>query len=398
MPGGGQCRLTPKLLFLVTEDWYFCSHRLPLARAAKAAGYEVHVVTRVREHGARIEEAGLQLHPLDMRRGDKRVWREVLLLARLFRLYRQIRPHIAHHVAMKPVLYGSLVAGSIPGVRIVNALAGLGYLFASETAKRSLTARLVRTVLGPVLRYGERRVIVQNADDQALMRQFGVAPEQIHLIRGSGVDVHYFQPLPEPPVPESCGSESFAPLTAAMVARLLWDKGIGELVEAARLLKARGVPLTVLVAGTTDPANPASLAEQQVRAWVAQGLVQWLGHVEDVREVWRQAHIAVLPSYREGLPKALLEAAACGRPLVATDVAGCREIAVAGVSAITVPAGDAEALAGALVAMMADAAARARMGGQARQLVESEFSETRVIGDTLALYAALLDATGGGGV
>lgn len=368
------------MLYLVTEDWYFCSHRLHLAEAAAAAGYEVHVATRVVAHGQRMREAGIEVHPLDFNRGDRRVWRELPVLARIAALYRRLAPALVHQVAMKPVLYGSLAAYAAPSVRVVNALAGLGYLFTTEQARRSLAAKLVRQAMGPLLGRRGRAVIVQNSDDRAMLEALGIRPTCIHLIRGAGVDVSHFRPSAEPAgVP-----------VVAMVARLLKDKGVRELATAARLLRERGVKARIVLAGGTDPANPASIGEGEVRGWVDQGLVEWWGHVDDVRELWRQAHIAVLPSYREGLPKALLEAAASGRPLVATDVTGCREIAVAGQSALMVPAQDAHALADALATLIADAGLRTRLGAGARRLVEAEFSEARVVNETLALYARTL--------
>ncbi|MBT6273351.1 MAG: glycosyltransferase family 4 protein [Chromatiales bacterium] len=372
----------PKLVFFVSEDWYFCSHRLPIARAAHAAGFDVHVITRVTNHGRILQNEGFTVHPLALNRGDRRVWRELPLLCRLAWLYWKLGPCIAHQVALKPVLYGSIVAIAAPGVRVVNALAGLGFLFTSRAAKESVAARLVNAVLGPVLRLKGRRVIVQNPDDREQLLGLGVPASHLHMIRGSGVDVTYYRPVPEPDgVP-----------VAAMVSRLLWDKGVGEFVEAARVLRDRGVSVRIVLVGSVDPANPASIDEQQVLDWVSEGVVEWWGHTDDVRDVWARSHIAVLPSYREGLPKSLLEAAACGRPLVATTVTGCREVAVEGASALTVPARSAGELAIAIERLAGDAQLRRTLGANARALVEREFAVERVIEETLNVYEQLLSS------
>jgi glycosyltransferase involved in cell wall biosynthesis len=369
------------LLYLVSEDWYFCSHRLPIARAARDAGFTVHVATRIGAHEERLRDEGFVVHPINMRRGDARVWKEVPLLAGIGALYRRIAPSLSHHVAMKPVVYGALAARLSPRTKVVNALAGLGYLFTSKDAQQSIPARVVRAVLPRLMNGKGRAVVVQNSDDGAVLEGLGVRAKQIQLIRGSGVDIEHFRPQPEP---------SGVPV-AVMVSRLLWNKGVGELAEAARILKARGVALKIVLVGGPDPDNPASVTPAEIAKWQTEGLIDCVGQRSDIDSILAQAHIAVLPSYREGLPKTLLEAAACGRPLVATDVTGCREVAINGRTGITVPARDAVSLADALACLAVDPDLRQRYGAAARALVEAEFSESRVVADTLALYERLLD-------
>jgi glycosyltransferase involved in cell wall biosynthesis len=262
---------------------------------------------------------------------------------------------------------------------VVNAVSGLGYVFINRTG----FAAVLRPGIVAAIRFlfGARgcHVIVQNADDKAFFDTL-VGPARVHLIRGAGIDVDKFVPQAE---------QSGTPL-AALVARLLWDKGIGELVEAARLLQAQGVPLRIALIGKPDPDNPRTIPETLVRQWVAQGLVEWWGHRDDIQEVWRQAHIAVLPSYREGLPKALLEAAACGRPLVATDVPGCRELVTDDDDGLLVPVRQAAPLADALRRLAVDPRLRARLGQRARERVEQEFSSRQVIAAHLAVYRELM--------
>jgi glycosyltransferase involved in cell wall biosynthesis len=371
-----------RLLFLVTEDWYFVSHRLPMARAAQAAGFEVHVVTRVDRHGRQIEAEGFHLHPLQWRRGSANPIGFLLALYRIRSLYRRLDPDIVHHVAMQPSIMGSLAALGLPPARL-NAMAGFGFAFTSKT----LRARLVRTVLSALIRRLFNRhgsmLLVQNPDDRADAIALGLDASRIALIPGSGVDVEAFTPLPEPD----------EPITAAYVGRLLADKGLDALLAAHELLQKRGLSIRLLLAGEPDPANPASIPRSALEAWKRRPGVSVLGHVADIRTVWAKAHIAVLPSRREGLPMSLLEAAACGRPLVATDVPGCREIARDGINAILVPVDDPRALADGIERLATDRALRAHYGARSRQLVEAEFASTLIGREIVALYRQLLDSS-----
>ncbi|HSS63985.1 MAG TPA: glycosyltransferase family 4 protein, partial [Gammaproteobacteria bacterium] len=303
----------PKLLYLVTEDWYFCSHRLPIARAARDAGFEVLVATRVDRHADAIRSEGFQLFPLKLRRRGMHPWRELAALIEIVKLYRRVRPEIVHHVAMKPVIYGSIAARFSGVSTVVNALAGLGYVFASSSLRARLLRPFVRLALRGLISGRGRHAVVQNPDDRHLMQGIGIPERQLSIIRGSGVDVTAFRPGPEPE----------GKIVVTMVSRMLWDKGVGELVEAARRLECSGKDIRVQLVGPPDHENPAAIPEWTLREWEQEGIVQWLGQRDDIAELWTASHIAVLPSYREGLPKSLLEAAACGRPMVATDVAGC---------------------------------------------------------------------------
>ncbi len=369
----------PVLLYLVTEDWYFWSHRLPIARAARAAGWEVLVATRVGSHGDMIRQEGFRLIPIKMRRRSLAPWREIATVAELIGIYRRERPDLVHHVAMKPVLYGSLAAAVAGVPAVVNALAGMGYVFTSSAMKARLLRPLIKKAVRWLLDRANARLILQNPDDVAAMSAGTVAPKRIVLIRGSGVDTTAFAPAAEP---------EGTPV-AVMVSRMLWDKGVGELVAAARLLRQCGVPLGVVLVGSPDPENPASIPERQLRDWDASGDVAWWGERSDVAEIWASCHIAVLPSYREGLPKSLLEAAACGRPLVSTDVSGCREVVRDGVTGLLVPPRAAKALAHALERLARDRDLRRRMGAAARDLVAREMSEQVVVAQTMALYRSL---------
>ncbi len=368
-----------KLIYLVTEDWYFVSHRLPMARAAKRTGFEVHVATRVAEHAGAIEREGFVLHPLNWERGSLDPLHLISAVTQVRGIYRAVQPWLAHHVALAPTIVGSLAATGM-NFPCVNALAGLGFAFTSQNAKARAMRPILTVLLRRLLRRQYATALVQNPDDRQALQSIGLTADKIVVIAGSGVDTDKLQPLPEPP----------PPITIGFVGRLLHDKGIAALLEAHRLLHERGHKFELLIAGDVDPANPACIVEGELAAWKKRPHVSFLGHVAEVRDVWRRAHIAVLPSRREGLPLSLLEAAACGRPLVATDVPGCREIARPNVNALLVAPDDPAALADAIVQLAGDAALRRRFGAAGRQLAETDFSGTRIGSDIVALYRKLL--------
>jgi len=368
-----------KLLYFVSEDWYFCSHRLPLAIAAKDAGYDVVVVTRVTVHGERIHEAGLRLVPFEMSRRAMNPFSEVLVLWRLIGVYLREKPDIVHHVAIKPVLYGTLAA-RLCGVRhVVNALAGMGWILASGTRLARVMKWWVLSLFRVIL--PRTSVIVQNRDDADLIRSLGC--QRVHLIRGAGVDVAAIDASSEPP----------GPCVVLLAARMLWDKGVGEYVEAARILRARGASVRMLLIGEPDDSNPASIPRETLCAWHDTGVVEWLRYRDDVPALLRGSHIVCLPSYyREGIPKFVLEGLAAGLPVVTTDTPGCRETVAEGVNGFLVSPKDALALADALDRLVSNAKLRKSMGRESRNLAMAEFSSERIIAETLAVYGSLAEA------
>jgi len=367
-------------LYLVTEDWYFCSHRLALGRAAVEAGYDVVVATRVRDHGDEIRRAGIRVIPLQWKRRSTNVVAELRTLVELVRIYRREKPDVAHHVALKPVLYGSLVARITGTRRVINAVAGFGYSFTSTQKRAALARRILRASFRRLSNRPGTRVLVQNPDDEATLSETGtVRADRLVVIPGSGVDVDRFTPRGEP--------EGIPKVT--LVSRMLWSKGVGEFVEAARLLQSRGVGFQAMLVGDPDPENPQSIPIDALRRWQDSGDVEWHGYDDDVPSVWASSHVAVLPSYREGLPKTLLEAAACGKPIVASDVPGCREIVGHGRNGLLVPARDAGALAAAIEKLVLDPELRREMGTAGRSIAVEKFSERVVIGRVLALYRSM---------
>ncbi|MGH6665177.1 MAG: glycosyltransferase, partial [Pseudolabrys sp.] len=290
--------MAQKILYLVSEDWYFVSHRLPMARAARAAEYEVHVATRVGDCGAQIEAEGFRLHPIKWRRGSMSLFHFLSAVVEMRRLYRRLRPDLVHHVATVSAVIGSLAALALP-MQKLNAFAGLGFAYSSKAMKAPALRALAFAFLGWLLRRPQSTVLVQNPDDGATIAKLGVARDRIAIIPGSGVDVDVFTPLPEP-------ANAF---TIGFAARLLDIKGVQTLVRAHEILAARGVAARLLLAGEPDATNPSSIPEDVIAGWRERPNLVSLGHVGDVRTVWAQSHVAILPSRGgEGIPLTLLEA------------------------------------------------------------------------------------------
>jgi len=371
----------PRLLYVVTEDWAFLSHRLPMARAAREGGFEVHVATRVSNGAAAIEAERFVLHPIPFARGSLSAVATLSTVAALRRVHRKVKPVLTHHVALQACVLGMLASLGRP-CACVNAFIGLGYSFTSGTGK----ARAVRTIVGSLLRFLVNRknsiALVQNNDDMSALMSLGIAKDRIALIPGSGVDVNRFTPLAEP-----VGAPTFG-----FVGRLLDDKGIRTLVAAHRLLRRRIPDANLLIAGAPDPANPASVTETEARSWNDEVGITWLGHVTDIAAFWAKAHVAVLPSRREGFPLSLMEAAACGRALIASDVPGCRELVLHDQNGLLFPVDDVMALADAMTRLAADPQLRARYAMAARKRAVNEFSASMIGRQTVALYQRLLSA------
>jgi len=369
----------PRLLYVVTEDWAFLSHRLPMARAARDAGFEVHVATRVDRGAAAIADEKFILHPIPFARGSLSPRASLATIAALRRVHRNVAPALTHHVALQACVLGMIAALGRP-TACVNAFIGMGYSFTARTVK----ARALRPMIGTALRFlasrGRSVALVQNGDDRAALIALGIPESRIELIPGSGVDIDRFTPRPEPD-----GTPTFG-----FVGRLLDDKGIRTLVAAQRLLRARGLEAKLLIAGVPDPANPASVTEQEAQSWNNEPGTFWLGQVHDIAGLWASTHVAVLPSRREGLPLSLLEAAACGRAMIASDVPGCREIVIDDETGLLFPVDDAPALADAMASLAGAPRLRARYGAAARKLVVEKFAADIIGRQTVQLYRRLL--------
>ena len=375
-----------KVLLFANTEWYLYNFRRSLALALRDAGHEVLLVSPPGPYGERLQAMGFRWVPAPMERRSLNPLRELALVRWLRRLMLAEGVDLVHGFTIKCAVYGSLAARSARRPR-VSAVAGMGYVFTSDDARARLLRPLVRGLMRLALGGQQARLVLQNPDDVALFERAGlVPPRQIRLIPGSGVNCERFAPAPR-------GADAAdAPLRVLLPARLLWDKGVAEFVQAARQLRAEGRRMDFWLAGDPDPGNPAAVPEATVREWVAEGVVHWLGHVDDMPALFAQVDVVALPSYREGLPKGLIEAGASGLALVTTDAPGCREVVTDGVDGLRVPVKDAAALAHALARLQDDPALRQRLGTAARAKALAEFDERIVVSRTLAVYGELLGA------
>lgn len=372
----------PKLLFTFSDDRFFWSHRLPVARAALRDGYEVVIATGVYRYAQEIQDEGFRLIPLELIRKNRSPLKELRALRQLRRVYREEKPDLVHHVAIKAVLFGSMASVGMNGLPAVNALTGLGYLVASSSAKAAFLRALVWRAFRRLLNGPEKCVLVENQDDKNLVvSHLRIPPERVIVTRGSGVDVELFCPTPEPA----------GPPVVVLASRMLWIKGIQEFIEAARLLQAKGVAARFVLAGDADSNNPSCVPREQLTAWQHDGIIEWWGHQEDMPSVFKRASLVCLPSHGgEGVPKVLMEAAASGRAIVTTDVPGCREIVHHGVNGLIVPPGNSIPLAAAIEQLLNHPETRRQMAVRSREKAVDEFSEAAVIRQTLVLYHDLL--------
>ncbi len=378
----------PIVLFLVTEDWYFWSHRADLASAALAAGYDVVLGTRFTAHRARIEALGVRCIELPFERSLHNPWVEIKLMWRVAALIADLSPQLVHTVALKPILLSMLACARFPAVPFCHAVTGLGHLFISKRRR----ARFLRALILPMLRWLFSRphawLLLQNKDDRALLAGLGlVVPMRTVLIPGAGVDLVCF-PMTPLPVDER-------PLVI-LAARMQREKGILEFAAAANRLRLLGVAARCVLVGGADRDNPAGLTADALTQLCSAGALEWWGHHDDMPDMYARATVVCLPSYREGFPKTLLEAAASGRPLVATDVPGCREICRAGETGLLVPPRDAEALASAICTLITDRPRAVRYGQRAAEVVAQEFASHIIHKQTLRLYHQMLTAPGVG--
>lgn len=373
--------MNKKLLFVVNVDWFFLSHRWPIALKAQQAGFEVHIAAGITDKLSVLQDYGLTVHPLGLVRGGLGALNALTTIFELRRIFRSVQPDVVHLVTIKPVLLGGLMARLLRVPALVTAISGLGYVF---TARGKLALPLqwaVGRIYSLALGHRNQAIIFQNPDDRdTLIKVAGLSAAKVEMIRGSGVDLAQYTVQPE---------LSGLPVVL-FPARLLADKGVFEFVQASVLLRAKGIPARFVLAGMVDSANPTSLSQGQLNEWVSEGVVEHWGYRTDMPQVIARANLVVLPSYREGLPKVLLEAAAAGRAVVTTDVPGCRDAIEPGVTGLLVPVRDAESLALAIEHLLANPELRTSMGLAGRQLAEKEFDVGAVVDKHLAIYQRLL--------
>ena len=365
-----------KIILFANTDWYLFKFRIAQARALRDLGVDLTLVSPPGTFSPELEKMGYHWLPFPLSRSGMNPLSEAAAIRRLVRLYRRERPDLVHHFTIKSILYGSLAAKAAGVKAVVNGVTGLGYVFSSGSPARRLLRLLVETWYRLALR-GTQAVFDNDEDRRFFVSRKLIRMKDAHVVRSAGVDVELYAPAPEPEgVP-----------VIMLAGRMLWDKGIREYVEAARLLRRDGVPARLVLVGEPDAGNPASITREQLQAWEASGEVEWWGFRADMPSVFRQVNIVCLPSYREGLPTTLIEAGACGRAVVATDVTGCRDAVRDGITGLLVPAKDAAALAAGLMVLLRDPSLRRKMGEAGRKMAVNEFSTGRVNRDTWQVYA-----------
>jgi glycosyltransferase involved in cell wall biosynthesis len=369
------------LLFVVNVDWFFLSHRLPIALEAMRCGYDVHIAVGITDRLAEMQSHGLQVHALGISRSKTGLGEACTVAKEIWRVYKTVKPDVVHLVTIKPVLMGGVLARLAGVPAVVAAVSGLGFVFLEKGLVAALRRKLVGVLYKVSFGHGNLKVIFQNAQDKATLVPLANLPEsKTALIRGSGVDVSQFTAGPLP---------NGTPVVM-LAARLLADKGVREFVQAARLLKTAGSTARFCLVGTADLHNPTSLTQTELDAYQKEGIVELWGHRTDMATTLSAAHIVVLPSYREGLPKVLIEAAACGKVVVTTDVPGCRDAIEPGVTGVLVPARDAQALSQAIAALLDDPQHCHAMGQAGRRLAQQAFDIRQVVAQHLSIYAGLI--------
>lgn len=377
-----------RIVFVVTEDWYFWSHRVGLARRVRDAGWEVHVACRVSKHGDLISNEGFELHPLQMARTSRNPLRDLGFLRQLNDIFGKVRPDVVHNVALKPALYGSLVSRRRDVPVNVSTIAGLGSLFASDGSNPNGISGLSRKALVLGLRLSQKpdtaRVIVQNQDDYEFVRGRIIDEERLTLIAGSGLRLEDFPYAPRQGDPDE-------EVVVTHVSRMLWDKGVEQALEAVLSLRRRGLKVRLQIVGAPDPEHPRSIPAPVLESWDALPGVDWLGHRTDIAEIWQGSDIAVLASfYGEGIPRALLEAAATGLPLIACDASGTRDLIEHEVNGLLVVPRDSLSLANAIERLVRSPQLAASLGRAARERVIQMYSDDVVLSQVLALYEEAL--------
>jgi glycosyltransferase involved in cell wall biosynthesis len=373
-----------KILYVDNRSQYFLAHRLPLAIAARNRLAEVHVTTLSRREQDLeiIASEGLRFHQLRSNANNESVMRPVLMALQLASLVKELKPDVVHFFTLKAMCVGSVAFLLLPRVPALMSVTGLGYAFTSDSLKARLLRIPLQTVFPPLLNRACRCFVFENLDDLSFCQEYFRLPkERLYLGKCSGVDVGKYVVRPE----------KIGDPTVMLASRMLRDKGVFEFVEAATRLKREGVRARFLLVGDTDPENPTGIPTSQLMEWHHSGIVEWLGYCQDMLSLFSEAHVVCLPSYREGTPKVLMEAAACGRPIVTTDAPGCREVVRHQKNGLLVPPRDGHALAAALRTLIRDPELRLSMGRNGRSLAENEFSLERVIKENLKLYERILE-------
>ncbi len=375
-----------KLLFNLTEDWFFCSHFFERALAAKKAGYSIFVISKENSSRKFIEDNGIFFIPIPFNRRSINPIYELFILIRIIIVYANIKPDIVHQISAKPIIYGSIAARLCKIKSVINAPVGLGYVFSSDALKAKALKPIVHWLLKIFLNshYGKNKknkVIFENNDDLSYFVKIGaVKQKDACLIRGAGVNIKNLVQY----------EKEKKTTTITFIGRMLKDKGINEFISAARILKGKSISARFVLAGDVDPLNPTSLKKKTLLRWSAEKNIHWLGWVDDIESVLKETDILCLPSYREGLPKALIEGAAFGLPIVTTNTVGCRDVVEDGLNGYLVPIKNAEELADKILKLILDKNLRIKMGKESFKIASSKFSSKKIVAQTLRLYKDLI--------
>lgn len=370
-----------KFALVSNTDWYLYNFRLSLAKTIQDNGDEVLLISPGGEFAGKIKEQGFQWIEWQVGRQSTAPWLEMKAIRNLTKIYKQLQPDLVHHHTIKPVLYGGIAARRAKLPSVVASITGRGYTFSGEGIRPKIIEQIVRPFYSRVLQSDNIQIIFENESDQDYFLEVGfVSSKQSHLIESVGVDPQIFSYIPEPQ----------EPVVILMASRMIWDKGVGVLVEAARLLRKKNLEFRLELVGDPDPGNPTSIPIKQLHVWETENILEWLGWQSDMQSVFSRCHIVVLPSFHEGVPTGLLEAAACGRPIVASDIPGCRTAVIDGKTGLLVAPRQAEPLAAALERLILDADLRGRMGKAGREHVLENFTQQQINQQTLQVYRSAL--------
>lgn len=375
--------MAKRLFFVTNVDWFFISHRLPLATHAVKLGYDVYLLALNTGRKKELQEQGIHFIDVPFKRSGSNPFYELKCILLLYRYYIKYKPDIIHHITLKAALLGSVAAKLASNHHVVNAISGLGYNFTN--GRNGWLQKTIKLFIHLAFRSKHFSFILQNPDDAAMIESLNLVPNShISLIKGSGVDLSVYS------YSKALGG---CPLKVLFPARILLDKGVMELIGAAKILEKDFYgKVKFILAGDCDKENLAVLGEDKLKEFLVLNYIEWIGYQHNMLSVYESSDIVVLPSYREGLPKSLIEACAIGRPIVTTDVPGCRECVKVGYNGYLVPAKDVNLLAMSIRELLIDEEKRNEYGLNSRLLAEAEFSIDKVIQQTFRIYNFYLNS------
>lgn len=377
----GTSQLKKKILFVVNVDWFFLSHRLPIALQAQKDGYEVHIAAVITDKLEILQLHGFFVHPVKMNRGGVNIFKNIISFLHLRKIFNEVRPDILHLITIKPVILGGLLAKCLSVPAVCSSVSGLGYIYTATGPFANARRWLVNKLYLLALSHKNQIIICQNKDDVCMLTdKVGIKASKVQIICGSGVDLNEFTLAPEPlDIP-----------VVLFPARLLKDKGIVEFAKAAAIVRSQGVSARFILAGMIDPDNPASIPFDKLSSWLDDGVLEYWGYRSDMPKVLAECNLVVLPSYREGLPKALIEAGAVGRAVITCDVPGCRDAIIDNVTGLLVPPRDVKYLVDVIIDLLNDPSRRSSMGLAGRRLAEARFNVRDVVNRHMQIYKKLI--------